>query len=69
LVVYRDLGSIRQPGGKLVAAWAAEADFDAADAVSNTFELEWRRGSGQMRSFQRSTKPVGSPWRSLGSSW
>jgi predicted NUDIX family NTP pyrophosphohydrolase len=51
LVVYRDLGSIRQPGGKLVAAWAAEADFDAADAVSNTFELEWPRGSGQMRSF------------------
>jgi len=26
-------------------------DFDAADAVSNTFELEWPRGSGQMRSF------------------
>ena len=49
--VYRDLGSVSQPGGKLVTAWAAEADFDAAGAVSNTFELEWPRGSGQMRLF------------------
>lgn len=51
LVVYRDLGSVSQPGGKLVTAWAAEADFDAADVVSNTFELEWPRGSGRLRSF------------------
>jgi predicted NUDIX family NTP pyrophosphohydrolase len=51
LAQYRDLGSVSQPGGKLVRAWAAEADFDAAGAVSNTFELEWPRGSGQVRSF------------------
>ncbi|HEY8653194.1 MAG TPA: NUDIX domain-containing protein [Dermatophilaceae bacterium] len=51
LVVYRDLGSVSQPGGKLVTAWAAESDFDAAGVVSNTFELEWPRGSGRMRSF------------------
>jgi predicted NUDIX family NTP pyrophosphohydrolase len=51
LVEYRDLGSVVQPGGKLVTAWAAEADFDADGAVSNTFELEWPPGSGQMRSF------------------
>jgi predicted NUDIX family NTP pyrophosphohydrolase len=50
-VDYRDLGSVSQPGGKTVTAWAAEADFDAADAVSNTFELEWPPGSGQVRSF------------------
>ena len=50
-LVYRDLGSLSQPGGKLVTAWAAEADFDAAGAVSNTFELEWPPRSGQMRSF------------------
>ena len=50
MVVYRDLGSVSQPSGKMVTAWAAEADFDAAGAVSNTFELEWPRGSGQMRS-------------------
>jgi predicted NUDIX family NTP pyrophosphohydrolase len=51
LVAYRGLGNLSQPGGKLVTAWAAEADFDAAGAVSNTFELEWPPGSGQMRSF------------------
>ncbi len=48
---YRDLGSISQPGGKLVTAWAAEADFDAAGAVSNTFELEWPPRSGSIQSF------------------
>jgi predicted NUDIX family NTP pyrophosphohydrolase len=48
---YRELGSVRQPGGKLVTAWAAEAEFDAARAVSNTFELEWPTGSGRLQSF------------------
>ncbi|MDQ1482534.1 MAG: hypothetical protein QOF35_610 [Actinomycetota bacterium] len=50
-VVYRELGSVRQAGGKLVTAYAAEADFDADGAVSNHFELEWPRGSGKMQSF------------------
>jgi predicted NUDIX family NTP pyrophosphohydrolase len=49
--VFRDLGGVSQPGGKLVTAWAAEADFDAAGAVSNTFELEWPPRSGRMQSF------------------
>jgi predicted NUDIX family NTP pyrophosphohydrolase len=51
VVEYEDLGSVSQPGGKLVTAWAAEADFDAAGAVSNTFELEWPRGSGRLQQF------------------
>jgi predicted NUDIX family NTP pyrophosphohydrolase len=51
VVTYHDLGSVRQPGGKVVTAWAAEADFDAAGAVSNTFELEWPRGSGHVQVF------------------
>jgi predicted NUDIX family NTP pyrophosphohydrolase len=51
LADYRDLGSVSQPGGKLVTVWAAEADFDAARAVSSTFELEWPPHSGQMRTF------------------
>ena len=51
LVAYRPLGGVNQPGGKLVTAWVAEADFDAAAAVSNTFELEWPPRSGQLRSF------------------
>jgi len=50
-VAYHDLGAVSQSGGKLVTAWAAEADFDAASTVSNTFELEWPPGSGQLRAF------------------
>lgn len=40
-----------QPGGKLVTAWAAEADFDVSTLVSNTFEIEWPRRSGRMQRF------------------
>jgi predicted NUDIX family NTP pyrophosphohydrolase len=46
-----DLGEVRQRGGKLVRAWAAEADFDPASLRSNTFSLEWPRHSGVMREF------------------
>ncbi|MBS2965800.1 NUDIX domain-containing protein [Actinocrinis puniceicyclus] len=46
-----ELGSLRQPGGKLVTAWAAQGDLDAAAVVSNTFELEWPPRSGRLRSF------------------
>ncbi len=45
------LGSIRQPGGKTVTAWAAEGDVDVAAAVSNTFTLEWPKGSGRLQEF------------------
>jgi predicted NUDIX family NTP pyrophosphohydrolase len=50
-VDYLELGSLSQPSGKLVTAWATEADFDAAGAVSNTFEIEWPPRSGRKRSF------------------
>ncbi len=46
-----DLGEIRQAGGKVVHAWAVEGDFDVSDVVSNTFVLEWPRGSGVEREF------------------
>jgi predicted NUDIX family NTP pyrophosphohydrolase len=46
-----ELGSLRQPGGKVVTAWAAEGDLDAASIVSNTFELEWPPRSGSLRQF------------------
>jgi predicted NUDIX family NTP pyrophosphohydrolase len=46
-----ELGSIRQKGGKLVHAWAAEADFDPAQLDSNSFECEWPPRSGQRREF------------------
>lgn len=34
-----ELGNIRQPGGKLVEAWAFEGDFDAGELKSNMFTL------------------------------
>ena len=46
-----DLAPVRQSGGKVVTAFAVPGDFDPADAHSNTFELEWPRGSGQLREF------------------
>ena len=45
------LGSITQTAGKIVTAWAAELDWDPARLVSNTFELEWPRGSGERHSY------------------
>ncbi|MDP9384117.1 MAG: NUDIX domain-containing protein [Actinomycetota bacterium] len=46
-----DLGEIRQRGGKVVRAWAAEGDLDAAQVRSNTFTLEWPPRSGRMQEF------------------
>jgi predicted NUDIX family NTP pyrophosphohydrolase len=46
-----DLGEVRQPSGKLIHAWALEADVDVSDVRSNAFELEWPRGSGKLERF------------------
>ncbi len=46
-----DLGSVRQKAGKLVEAWAAEADFDPADLQSNSFSMQWPPRSGVEREF------------------
>jgi predicted NUDIX family NTP pyrophosphohydrolase len=45
-----ELGTVRQ-SAKLVTAWALEADVDPSRVTSNTFELEWPRGSGRMQAF------------------
>ena len=45
------LGQVRQPGGKTVQAWAVAGDIDPARLHSNTFELEWPRGSGRRQAF------------------
>jgi len=45
------IGEVRQPGGKRVRAWALEGNVDPRGATSNTFDLEWPRGSGRIRSF------------------
>jgi predicted NUDIX family NTP pyrophosphohydrolase len=46
-----DLGEIRQKGGKSVAAWAVEGDFDPARLRSNHFELTWPPRSGRTERF------------------
>ena len=46
-----ELGSIRQKAGKVVEAWAAEADFDPAALDSNTFTMEWPPRSGNEQEF------------------
>ncbi|HET9153643.1 MAG TPA: NUDIX domain-containing protein [Solirubrobacterales bacterium] len=46
-----ELGSIRQRAGKVVEAWAAEADFDPASLASNVFAMEWPPRSGREQEF------------------
>ena len=45
------LGEIRQRGGKIVEAFAAEHDVDVAAAQSNSFEIEWPPHSGKRQRF------------------
>jgi predicted NUDIX family NTP pyrophosphohydrolase len=48
---FMALKPLKQPGGKLVYAWAVRADFDPAHLRSNQFSLEWPPRSGQHREF------------------
>jgi predicted NUDIX family NTP pyrophosphohydrolase len=48
---FLPIGSVKLPSGKLVHAWAARGDFDPSRLRSNTFTLEWPRGSGQRQEF------------------
>jgi predicted NUDIX family NTP pyrophosphohydrolase len=48
---FIQLAPVRQRSGKLVHAWAFEADFDLATFASNTFEIEWPPGSGRRQLF------------------
>ena len=46
-----ELGTIRQRAGKVVEAWAAEAEFDTTTVASNTFSMEWPPRSGNQQEF------------------
>jgi predicted NUDIX family NTP pyrophosphohydrolase len=48
---YFPLGSFRQASGKVITVFAAESDFRPGRILSNTFELEWPKGSGLVRSY------------------
>lgn len=45
------LAPVNQKSGKVVHAFAFEADFDLAAFASNTFEIEWPPKSGRRQSF------------------
>jgi len=45
------LDSVKQPGGKLVHAWAIRANFDPSRLKSNTFSMEWPPRSGRRQEF------------------
>jgi len=48
---FKELGCLRQPSGKVVHAWTLEMDLDADRIESNTFTLEWPKGSGRVKEF------------------
>ena len=45
------LGEVRQPGGKIVSAWALPGDLDVTVVRSNTFTMEWPPRSGGTAEF------------------
>jgi predicted NUDIX family NTP pyrophosphohydrolase len=46
-----DFAPLRQPSGKVITAFAVRGDLDLEGAVSNTFTLEWPKGSGNIREY------------------
>jgi predicted NUDIX family NTP pyrophosphohydrolase len=45
------LGDVRQSGGKVVTAWALEADLDTTAVTPGTFRMQWPPRSGQEQEF------------------
>ena len=48
---FESLGSVVLASGKIVHAWAVLGDCDAIGCRSNTFQMEWPRGSGKQRTY------------------
>ena len=48
---FLPLETIRQAGGKIIQAWAIEADCDPAQVRSNLFTMEWPPKSGRKKEF------------------
>jgi predicted NUDIX family NTP pyrophosphohydrolase len=46
-----DFTPIKQPSGKIITAFAVRGDLDLSGTVSNTFTLEWPKGSGKIREY------------------
>jgi len=51
------LGTVTEPSGKVIHAWAFPGDCDTTQQVaSNLFALEWPKGSGQIQLFPEVNK-------------
>lgn len=48
---FQPLGTLKQPSGKVIHGFAAEADFDVTTVKSNNFSMEWPPKSGKMGEF------------------
>ena len=49
---WKELGSIKQKGGKIVHAWAFEGNLpELFEPKSNLFEIEWPPRSGKRKQF------------------
>ena len=48
---FHPLHPVKQSGGKVVYAWAIEADCDPAQLRSNLFSMEWPPKSGKTQEF------------------
>jgi predicted NUDIX family NTP pyrophosphohydrolase len=48
---FHHLAPVKLKSGKIVHAWAIEADLDISQTVSNTFTIEWPPRSGKMQEF------------------
>jgi len=64
---FSTLAPAKQPGGKVVYAFAVEADCDPAAIKSNTFSLEWPPARASSGNFPRWTERVGAASRRPGS--
>jgi predicted NUDIX family NTP pyrophosphohydrolase len=58
---FEPLRPVRQAGGKVVTAWAAEGDCDPAALRSNPFTMEWPPRSGRMREFPEADRAAWFP--------
>ncbi len=45
--LFLPLSPIKQKGGKMVYAWASEANFEIGEIKSNTFSMQWPPKSGK----------------------
>lgn len=48
---FQPLAPLKQPSGKILYAWMVKGNVDAAGLKSNTFSIEWPRGSGRVQEF------------------